>query len=34
MFSVRMRAEKNKKHISGAETLVEKTKDPTMFQPG
>ncbi len=30
MFSVRMRAEKNKKHISGAENLVEKTKVPTI----
>ena len=30
MFSVRMRAEKNKKHISGAENLVEKTKIQTI----
>lgn len=29
MFSVRMRAEKNKKHISGAENLVEKTRIQT-----
>lgn len=30
MFSVRMRAEKNKKHMSGAENLVEKTKIQTI----